>query len=166
MFFFLCHIELEMFFFFFILCCANLLLPNHTNRYLNIPVNNQMKILVIQARVILQIGKRQIWFPVFCFVFPIHLFAPLRCAFSSQNLLWNINYVEFHKNYGMQFDNGCLLFLDFPIPSEGKRKKILIGSLALALVLILIISGIACWKCYFGGKSSTEQGNVNQWQKP
>ncbi|XP_010655582.1 probable LRR receptor-like serine/threonine-protein kinase At1g07650 isoform X3 [Vitis vinifera] len=46
---------------------------------------------------------------------------------------------------------------DFPIPSEGKRKKILIGSLALALVLILIISGIACWKCYFGGKSSTEQ---------
>ncbi|RVW29604.1 putative leucine-rich repeat receptor-like serine/threonine-protein kinase [Vitis vinifera] len=47
---------------------------------------------------------------------------------------------------------------DFPIPSEGKRKKILIGSLALALVLILIISGIACWKCYFGGKSSTEQG--------
>ncbi|KAJ9690801.1 hypothetical protein PVL29_013118 [Vitis rotundifolia] len=46
---------------------------------------------------------------------------------------------------------------DFQIPSEGKRKKILIGSLALALVLILIISGIACWKCYFGGKSSTEQ---------
>ncbi|RVW29594.1 putative leucine-rich repeat receptor-like serine/threonine-protein kinase [Vitis vinifera] len=52
---------------------------------------------------------------------------------------------------------------DFPIPSEGKRKKILIGSLALALVLILIISGIACWKCYFGGKSSTEQRYVLQW---
>ncbi|XP_034697438.1 probable LRR receptor-like serine/threonine-protein kinase At1g07650 isoform X1 [Vitis riparia] len=46
---------------------------------------------------------------------------------------------------------------DFQTPSEGKRKKILIESLALALVLILIISGIACWKCYFGDKSSTEQ---------
>ena len=53
------------------------------------------------------------------------------------------------------------LFLIYFKPLSNGKKKILIAVLVSVLVFIFTILGLIFWKCYFGQRTSSEQGNVN-----